>query len=142
MYGRQTTLPVELKILCGEKEITKDILMEQLYTIIDTLEKDHHEVVERVQKEQQKQKNRHNQIGISPQLQIGEKVLVERTWLKTNFSSKLEDKWTGPYFIHEVVGDNVYKLRTMEGQKVKNVVHGNRLKIYKERILEQYVIIN
>ena len=48
MYGRQATLPVELKIPCGEKEITKDILMERLYTIIDTLEKDRHEVVERI----------------------------------------------------------------------------------------------
>ena len=113
-----------------------------MYTIIDTLEKDRHEVVERIQQERVKQKNRHDQTGILPQLKIGEKVLVERTWLKTNFSSKLEDKWTGPYFIYEVVGDNVYKLRTMEGQKVKNVVHENRLKKYKERTLEPYVIIN
>ena len=67
---------------------------------------------------------------------------MKRTWLKTNFSSKLEDKWTGPYFVHEVVGDNVYKLRTMEGKKVKNVVHENRLKLYKERTLIPNIVID
>ena len=61
--------------------------------------------------------------------------------LKTNFSSKLENKWTGPYFVHEIAGDNVYKLRTMEGQKVKNVAHGNRLKLYKEKRMEPHIEI-
>jgi len=47
-----------------------------------------------------------------------------------------------PYIIHEVLENNVYKLRTLEGQKVKNVVHGNRLKVFKEKNLESFVIIN
>ena len=110
--------------------------MERLYQIIETLEEDRQEVLSRVQKEQQKQKSR-----LSEKLKIEDKVLVERTWLKTNFSSKLENKWTGPYFVHEIAGDNVYKLRTMEGQKVKNVVHGNRLKLYRERRMEPRVEI-
>jgi hypothetical protein len=142
MYGRQATLPIELKIPIEKGDNTEDVLMERLYHLIDTLEEDRQEVVQRVQLEQVKQKNRHDQQKVSKQLQIGEKVLVERTWLKTNFSSKLEDKWTGPYFVHEAIGDNVYKLRTMEGKMVKNVVHGNRLKLYKERTLEPYVVIN
>jgi len=44
---------------------------------------------------------------------------------KTNFLSKLKNKLTGPYFVHEIAGDNVYKLRTMEKQKVKNIVNEN-----------------
>src|SRR5262249_33232227 len=99
-------------------------------------------VVEKIQKEQEKQKNRHDKKGVSAHLQRNDKVLVERTWLKTNFSSKLEDKWTGPYFVHEKIGNNVYKLRTMEGKMVKNVVHGNRLKLYRERTLTPYIEIN
>jgi hypothetical protein len=66
---------------------------------------------------------------------------VERTWLKNNFSAKLEDKWIGPYFIHEVLKDNVYKLRTLEGKLVKSVIHGNRLKKYHEKQLIPVVII-
>ena len=37
--------------------------------------------------------------------------------------------------------DNVYKLRTLDGNLVKNVIHGNRLKIYHERKLEPIIII-
>ena len=40
-------------------------------------------------------------------IKIGDKDLVEQTWLKTNFSSKLENKWTGPYFVHEIAEDNI-----------------------------------
>ena len=59
-----------------------------------------------------------------------------------NFSSKLEDKWTEPYFIHDILENNVYKLRTIEGRLVKNVVYGNRIKIYRELQLEPIVFIN
>ena len=58
-----------------------------------------------------------------------------------NFSAKLEDKWIGPYFIHEVLQDNVYKLRTMEGKRIKNVIHDNRLKKYVERRRKPYIFI-
>jgi hypothetical protein len=47
---------------------------------------------------------------------------VERTWLKSNFSAKLENKWIGLYYIHNVLKDNVYKLRTWDGKLVKNVM--------------------
>ena len=94
IYGRQATLPVELKIPSGrtENDNVEDVLMERLYQIIETLEEDRQEVLSRVQREQQKQKSRHDQKGLSEKLKIGDKVLVERTWLKTNFSSKLENK--------------------------------------------------
>jgi len=61
--------------------------------------------------------------------------------LKNNFSAKLENKWIGPYYIHDVLKDNVYKLRTLEGKAVKNVIHGNRLKLYHEKRMEPVVII-
>jgi hypothetical protein len=61
--------------------------------------------------------------------------------LKNNFSAKLEDKWIGSYFIHEVLKDNVYKLRTLKGKLVKHVIHDNRLKKYHEKQLIPVVII-
>jgi hypothetical protein len=54
---------------------------------------------------------------------------------------KLADKWIGPYFIHAALGKGVYKLRIMEGRKVKNPVNGTRLKKYKERRPTPQVII-
>src|SRR5439155_16704712 len=46
IYGRQATLPVELKIPSGrtENDNVEDILMERLYQIIETLEEDRQEV--------------------------------------------------------------------------------------------------
>ena len=54
----------------------------------------------------------------------------------------MEDKWAGLYFVHNVLENNVYKLRTLEGRLVKNVVHENRLKIYREMQLEPVIFIN
>ena len=59
--------------------------------------------MERVQQKQIAQKERHdNDKNISNPLTKGDKVLIERTWLKNNFSAKLEDKWTGPYLYQEI----------------------------------------
>ena len=95
-----------------------------------------------IENEQEKQKKRYERQGISEKLKIGDKVLVERTWLKNNFSSKLENKWAGPYFVHNVLENNVYKLRTLERRLVKNLVHENRLKIYRKMQLEPVIFIN
>ena len=47
----------------------------------------------------------------------------------------------GPYYIHNVLKDNVYKLRTLDGKLVRNVVHGNRLKLYHEKKVKPIVLI-
>ena len=67
IYGRQATLPVELKIPSGrtENDNVEDVLMERLYRIIETLEENRQEVLSRVQREQQKQKSQHDQKGLS-----------------------------------------------------------------------------
>ncbi|GES85289.1 KRAB-A domain-containing protein [Rhizophagus clarus] len=74
---------------------------------------------------------------------IGEsdKVLVEQTHLRNNMSAKLENQWIGPYYIHNVLDQNVYKLRHMNGKLVKGVIHGNRLKIYIEQYLEPLILL-
>ena len=67
--------------------------------------------------------------------------MVEQTWLKNNFSAKLENKWIGPYYIHNIFKDNVYKLWTLNEKFVKNVIYGNRLKLYHKRRLELIIMI-
>jgi hypothetical protein len=142
MYGREATLPLDLKIPYKIKESEDDPMLERLYQLIVELEEKREEVSQRIEKEQQKQKQVYDQQGISAKLKIGDQVLVERTWLKNNFSAKLENKWIEPYYIHDVLKDNVYKLRTLEGKLVKNVIHGNRLKIYYEKRRESIVLIS
>ena len=55
--------------------------------------------------------------------------------------AKLEEKWTGPFFVYDVLIANNYKLRTIERKVLKNSVYGNRLKLYNKRQLEPVVII-
>ncbi|GBC53478.1 hypothetical protein RIR_jg19197.t1 [Rhizophagus irregularis DAOM 181602=DAOM 197198] len=117
-------------------------MQRRIYQLIVELKEEQNDVSLRIEKEQAKQKQVYDQQGISEKLKIGDQVLVERTWLKNNFSAKLENKWIGPYFIHEVLNDNVYKLRNLDGKLVvKHVIYGNRLKKYHERRLEPIVIV-
>jgi hypothetical protein len=142
LYGRQAKLPIELRIpteLSDDKNI-KDALMERLFKIINQLENDRQIALNQIKVDQQKQKDRHDIGATFEKFKIGDKVLVERTWLKTNFSAKLEERWMGPYFIHEVRGKN-YKLRNMDGRLVKNVIHSDRLKLYYENILVPQILI-
>src|ERR1044071_1957583 len=74
-------------------------------------------------------------------LKIEEKVLLSKDIIRNDMSAKLEEKWTRPFFIHDVLIANNYKLRTMEGKVLKDSVHGNKLKLYNERQLEPVVII-
>ena len=142
MYGREATLLLDFKILSKIQVEEANPLMNRLHQLIIELEEERNTVHQRIEKEQQKQKQLYDQQGISEKLKIGDQVLVERTWLKTSFSAKLENKWIGPYYIHDVLKDNVYKLRNLDGKLVRNLVHGNRLKKYFEKQVEPIVFIN
>ncbi|GES95426.1 protein NYNRIN-like [Rhizophagus clarus] len=62
---------------------------------------------------------------------IGDLVLLYKSHLRER--KKLEERWTGPYYIHEVKENGVYKLRTMEGKILKVPVNSERLKQYYSR---------
>ena len=50
--------------------------------------------------------------------------------MENQLSGKLEDKWQGPYYIHDILGNGSYKLRQKNGMILSKHVHGNRLKTY------------
>ena len=47
-------------------------------------------------------------------------------------SAKLESQWISPYYVHNVLDQNVYKLHNINRKLVKGVIHRNRLKLYHE----------
>ena len=116
-----------------------EALMKRAYEIIDKMNNEQIKARENIEKGQEQQKSRHKEKLVK--LKIGDKVLVYRTNLQTNFSAKLEEKWIGPYYIHDVLQRNVYKLRNLDGKLVKNVIHGNRLKLFHEQTLTPIVLI-
>src|SRR6185369_6983968 len=61
-------------------------------------------------------------------------VLEYRSDLQNVHGNKFWNKWTGPFFIHQVLGNGSYILRTSNGEVLNHrPVHGNRLKSYKQR---------
>ena len=65
--------------------------------------------------------------------EIGDKVLLYDAAKQTQHSGKLEPKWKGPYFVHDEVQKDVYKLRTIAGKILVFPFNTLLLKPYKER---------
>jgi hypothetical protein len=147
MYGRQPVLPIELEIEPYDqngntpKDI-QDLLIERTNKIVDFQNNVVPEAQTNIENAQKKMKKRHDETA-QPSFKIGDKVLVHQTQLQANLSAKLEDKWIGPYYIHDVIGQGVYKLRNIEKQRlVKGTINGSRLKLYKERLFQPEILID
>ena len=59
---------------------------------------------------------------------------------KIEGKKKLEDRWNGPYYIHDDLGNGVYKLRTMDRKILKVPINGSRLKPYHQKPLPELII--
>jgi hypothetical protein len=133
---------VELKITTFQDEpmTFEEALMKRALNIINKMQLDHDKAQDNLMKSQDKQKARHK--STKGKINIGDKVLLHRTDLQNNLSAKLNEKWVGPFYVHNVLPNNVYKLRNLDGKLIKSVVHGNRLKLYHETPLEPIIIID
>ncbi|GES92853.1 protein NYNRIN-like [Rhizophagus clarus] len=86
---------------------------------------------DRIYDQQQRQKQKYDKNIKEQYYKIGDLVLLYKSHLRKR--KKLEERWTGPYYIHEVRENGVYKLRTMEGKILKVPVNSERLKQYYSR---------
>ena len=64
---------------------------------------------------------------------MGEKVLYYDAAKEKQWSGKLEEKWKGPYYIHEVLVNGSYKIKELNGKVLKVPVNGELLKLYYSR---------
>ena len=65
------------------------------------------------------------------QFKIGDLVLLYRSELRGK--QKLQERWKGPYYVHEALDNGAYKLRTIDGNVLKVPVNSERLKLYHQR---------
>ena len=56
-----------------------------------------------------------------------------KTKLDQSHTGKFEPKWKGPYYIHQVLPNGAYKLRTIEGNVLATPINANLLKNYLDR---------
>ncbi|GBC27598.2 uncharacterized protein LOC112698023 [Rhizophagus irregularis DAOM 181602=DAOM 197198] len=134
-YGRDAVLPIELEVPTYPFEDRSDRGFEDLYfrrlgQLAGNLIDDRQQANENIQHAQKRQVERHNKQIKEHRYQIGEKVLLR------NFrAKKLDSKWHGPYYIHDVRPNGTYKLRTLEGKLQKKVVHADQIRSYYERTI-------
>ena len=61
-------------------------------------------------------------------------MLKENSKNKSLKGGKLENPWTGPFYIQEVLGKGRYRLKTESGEIMKQTIHCARLKLYLDPI--------
>jgi hypothetical protein len=61
---------------------------------------------------------------------IGDQVLRHRFELGNTKQNKLKQQFDGPYYIHDVLPNGVYKLRLSTGEILQKTINSNHLKIY------------
>ena len=83
---------------------------------------------------QAKAKHIHDAQAREPTYNVGDRVLLKKEKIPQGLSTKLTDKFDGPFQITETGPNYTYKLRNLNDQKVmKSLVNAKRLKPYNER---------
>ena len=135
-YGREAKLPVD--------DLTKNAeqLTERLNMLIDNLPHDREMVRKRIDQQQIKQKKYHDQhVRHNETFRIGDKVLLYKAETAKQWTGKLEPKWKGPFYIHQVKQNGAYQLRTLDGKVLRVPVNGQLLKMYKDRLHWEPMIV-
>ena len=129
VYGRPPKLPIDQ--LVDEEPLALNNRIEQL---IDDLPHVREEARLQINKSQQKQKQLHdNKLRKVSSFKIGDKVLYFNAAKEKSWSGKLDPKWKGPYYIHQVLLNGSYKLRNMNGRVLVTPANGTLLKLYNDR---------
>ena len=127
-YGREARLPID--DLTDEFETIQD----RLLNLIDNLPLLRGQVKERITDSQITQKERHDRhVRSETHFEIGDKVLYYKAAMENQRSGKLDEKWKGPYHIHDKGPHGSYKIRDSRGKLSKAYLNGSLLKLYKER---------
>jgi hypothetical protein len=126
LYRRDAKFPTDS---LEEKEEPK--LISHLENLIEKLPLEIEEVKRKIGKAKKKQKDQHDRkLRHQVRFSIGDKVLYYDAAKEKQWSGKLNPKWKGPFYIHQVGDKRLYKLRTIEGKVLKNAVNESLLKLY------------
>ncbi|CAB4443481.1 unnamed protein product [Rhizophagus irregularis] len=127
IYGREMKTLLNLE----DENVT---ITQRINSLIEELPSIRNQAKGNIGKSQEKQKKYHDKKHKTKKnFQIGDKVLYYNAAKEKQWSGKLEEKWKGPYYIHETISKGSYKIKTMEGKILKTPVNGELLKEYIDR---------
>ena len=128
VYGRAAWLPIDFP---EDSSMTNE--NDRLFALINQLPHIREKACTTVTRSQTKQKDWHDRKVRTPiKFQIGDKVLYFKITLDQLHSDKFDQKWKGLYYVHQVLPNGAYKIRTLEGQVLSAPINGNLLKMYHE----------
>ena len=129
VYGRNPKMP-----LMNEETIIEGNILTRLYTLTEELPKQRETARQNVTRAQIQQKKRHDRkIDPTRKFKIGEKVLMYDAARDKHFTGKLKPKWKGPFYIHNVLPNGAYKLRSLEGKVLTAPINILLIKRYYDR---------
>jgi Integrase zinc binding domain len=133
LYGRNEETPLTRKSNPEENDFEWD-LEEHIKLITERLHHVHMTAKQNINKAQTDQKNRYDKKIKPVQFKIGEQVLLRESHHENVHGDKFREKWSGPFLIHQVWKNGVYKLRETETTRIlRTPINGNRLKKYFDR---------
>ena len=133
-YGYHANLPTGLVSTAETQGTFQEQLEHRVNKQISSLWKVRQEAQDLITKVQQRQISHFEEKHKIMQFKIGDKVLLKRNYLDTSWSGKLQEKWSGYYYVYNVYPNSTYHLRNQEGKVLVKKVHGNRLKPYLEHL--------
>ena len=97
-----------------------------------------------IEKSQEQQSIYHNKkYKKKEDFKIGDQVLLYNAAKEKQWSGKLQDKWKGPYYIHQIIINGSYKIKEEDGRILKTPVNGELLKLYyDQKEFEPMVLID
>jgi len=128
VYGRDSKLPIDTD------EVSSSNLNDRIQQLIDNVPYAREEARANIASSQNRQKKHHDaKLKDHVQFQIGDFVLYYNAAKEKQWSGKLDPKWKGPYYIHNVLINGSYKLRNKQGRVLVTPANGSLLKKYNDR---------
>ena len=140
MHFREAKLPIHVKVerATGEEAsgLPCDIsLRDSTMALIKLQEEYRAKAMQNIARAQERQKTQYDRKhNTNTMLNIGDKVLKENTRNQHRLGGKLDKCWTGPFVIHEDLGKGRFRLKTLEGIPIRQMIHCARLKLYHETV--------
>ena len=139
MIGRDVRLPVDLLYGHPPQSQTKMPLSEYVARQCDLIEEAHEFARDNLQISAESQKKHYDHRTKRSGFEVNDQVWMYYSVKKKGVTSKLQDKWEGPYIISERINDVLYRIKNLPSRR-SDVVHVDKLKPYEQNELQTEII--